>query len=94
MKIASFETQAVRIPRSAGRAPRRGVQPAYRHAPGSRDPYPPLAALPNGLTSEWMPWSTTLFKELPKLEDGELVLPERRGFGLEFDEAVIKRYAM
>ena len=41
----------------------------------------PLAALSNGLTVEWMPWSTGMFKELPKLENGELVLPDRPGLG-------------
>jgi L-alanine-DL-glutamate epimerase-like enolase superfamily enzyme len=30
----------------------------------------PLAALSNGLTAEWMPWSTGMFKELPVLKDG------------------------
>lgn len=52
-----------------------------------------LAALPNGLTAEWMPWSTPLFKELPRLEDGQLVLSDRPGLGLEFDEAALARFA-
>jgi L-alanine-DL-glutamate epimerase-like enolase superfamily enzyme len=53
----------------------------------------PLAALSNGLTAEWMPWSTGLFKELPKLEDGQLVLPDRPGLGLEFDDTALARFA-
>jgi L-alanine-DL-glutamate epimerase-like enolase superfamily enzyme len=52
-----------------------------------------LAALPNGLTVEWMPWSTRMFKELPKLEDGNLVLPDRPGLGLEFDDAALAHFA-
>jgi len=53
----------------------------------------PLAALSNGLTAEWMPWSTGMFKELPKLEHGELLLPDRPGLGLEFDEEALVRFA-
>lgn len=53
----------------------------------------PLAALSNGLTAEWMPWSTGMFKELPKLEGGQLVLPDRPGLGLEFDEAALAKHA-
>jgi L-alanine-DL-glutamate epimerase-like enolase superfamily enzyme len=53
----------------------------------------PLAALSNGLTAEWMPWSTGMFKELPKLKDGELLLPDRPGLGLEFDEQALAKYA-
>jgi L-alanine-DL-glutamate epimerase-like enolase superfamily enzyme len=53
----------------------------------------PLAALSNGLTAEWMPWSTGMFKELPKLVDGELELPQRPGLGLEFDDAALAKHA-
>jgi L-talarate/galactarate dehydratase len=53
----------------------------------------PLAALANGLTAEWMPWSTGMFKELPKLVDGQLELPHRPGLGLEFDDKALTKYA-
>jgi L-talarate/galactarate dehydratase len=53
----------------------------------------PLAALANGLTAEWMPWSTGMFRELPKLVDGQLELPQRPGLGLEFDDAALAKYA-
>jgi L-alanine-DL-glutamate epimerase-like enolase superfamily enzyme len=54
-----------------------------------------LAAVPNGLTSEYMPWTLGMFKEstLPQLEKGELVLSDRPGLGLEFDEEALARYA-
>jgi len=54
-----------------------------------------LAAVPNGLTSEYMPWTLGMFKEstLPQLENGELVLSDRPGLGLEFDDAALSRFA-
>jgi L-talarate/galactarate dehydratase len=53
----------------------------------------PLAALSNGLTAEWMPWSTGMFRQLPELVGGELLLPDRPGLGLEFDEQALSRFA-
>jgi L-alanine-DL-glutamate epimerase-like enolase superfamily enzyme len=52
-----------------------------------------LAAVPNGTMAEYMPWSLGLFTELPKVENGELVLPQKPGLGLEFDEAALSKYA-
>ena len=51
-----------------------------------------VAALPNGLTVEYMPWSLCLFEEGPAIENGLLVVPKRPGLGLAFDTAAIKRY--
>jgi L-alanine-DL-glutamate epimerase-like enolase superfamily enzyme len=45
-----------------------------------------LAAIPNGLTVEMMPWSMPLFKNPPPLVNGELVLSGNPGHGLEMDE--------
>jgi L-alanine-DL-glutamate epimerase-like enolase superfamily enzyme len=42
-----------------------------------------LAAVPNGLYLEHMPWSFGLFRELPVVENGQLVLPQKPGLGLE-----------
>ena len=50
-----------------------------------------VAAAPNGLIVEHMPWSLPLFRETFSMEDGEIVLPERPGLGLEFDQAAIER---
>jgi len=49
----------------------------------------PMAACPNGLTVEYMPWMIPLYKETPRIEDGHLVLPTAPGLGLEFDEKVL-----
>jgi L-alanine-DL-glutamate epimerase-like enolase superfamily enzyme len=43
-----------------------------------------LAAIPNALYLEHMPWSFGLFKEVPQVENGQIVLPQKPGLGLEF----------
>ena len=53
-----------------------------------------VAAIPNGVTVEHMPWTFQLFKEVPKVENGELVLPQVPGLGIEFDEAALSKYAV
>jgi L-talarate/galactarate dehydratase len=53
-----------------------------------------VAAAPNGLTVEYMPWSLKLFEEAPIPEKGELTVPSKPGLGLELDRTVIQRYAM
>jgi len=51
-----------------------------------------IAAVPNGLTVEYMPWMLKLFEETPRLEAGELVLPTAPGWGLKFDEKAVGRF--
>lgn len=51
-----------------------------------------VAAVPNGLTVEYMPWSGKLFKEVPQQVNGELTVPDKPGLGLEFDADALKRY--
>jgi L-talarate/galactarate dehydratase len=51
-----------------------------------------VAACPNGLTVEYMPWMLTLFEETPAIENGELVLPSAPGLGLKFDEKAFAAY--
>jgi L-alanine-DL-glutamate epimerase-like enolase superfamily enzyme len=51
-----------------------------------------IAAIPNGLTVEYMPWLTPMYKAVPLPDKGELVLPETPGLGLEFDQAALDRY--
>ncbi len=48
-----------------------------------------LAAAPNGLTLEYMPWGFPLFKEVPKPVNGEVTLSSEPGLGLEFDDALL-----
>jgi L-alanine-DL-glutamate epimerase-like enolase superfamily enzyme len=52
-----------------------------------------IAAIPNGLTVEYMPWMLKLFAETPALDKSELVLSDKPGFGLEFDQFAVKRFA-
>ncbi len=50
-----------------------------------------VAAAPNGLIVEHMPWALPLFRETFSMADGEIVLPTKPGLGLEFDLEAIKR---
>ena len=43
-----------------------------------------VAAVPNGLTVEYMPWSFKLFEEVPVPVNGQLAVPTKPGLGLEF----------
>jgi L-talarate/galactarate dehydratase len=51
-----------------------------------------VAACPNGLTVEYMPWMVALYEETPAIENGQLVLPQKPGLGLKFDEKAIKSF--
>lgn len=51
-----------------------------------------MAAIPNGIYTEYMPWSLPLYKEPPRIEDGLLLLPQTPGLGLEFDDDAIRLY--
>jgi L-alanine-DL-glutamate epimerase-like enolase superfamily enzyme len=54
---------------------------------------PLVAALANGLTVEYVPWGQPLFREVPPVKDGKLVLSDKPGLGLELDEAALQRFA-
>ncbi len=51
-----------------------------------------IAAIPNGLTVEYMPWSLRLFEEVPVPERGELAVPRKPGLGLKFDRDALRRF--
>jgi L-alanine-DL-glutamate epimerase-like enolase superfamily enzyme len=51
-----------------------------------------VAAIPNGLTVEYMPRLHRLFEETPAIEQGMLVVPKKPGLGLTFDQAALKHY--
>jgi L-alanine-DL-glutamate epimerase-like enolase superfamily enzyme len=51
-----------------------------------------VAAIPNGLTVEYMPWTLALYEETPPIERGQLVVPKKPGLGLAFDQAAMKRF--
>ncbi len=51
-----------------------------------------VAAVPNGLTVEYMPWSSKLYEEVPMPDKGELAVPDKPGLGIKFIREVLKRY--
>jgi L-alanine-DL-glutamate epimerase-like enolase superfamily enzyme len=51
-----------------------------------------VAACPNGLTVEYMPWMLRLYEETPVVENGEMILPDTPGLGLKFDEKAIASF--
>ncbi len=51
-----------------------------------------IAATPNAFTLEYALWSLPLFEEVPQLQNGEVIVPERPGLGLKFDEDFIRRH--
>jgi L-talarate/galactarate dehydratase len=51
-----------------------------------------VAAIPHGLTIEYMPWTLRLFEETPAIVDGQLVVPNKPGLGLAFNQDTIKQY--
>jgi len=51
-----------------------------------------MASIPNGLTVEYMPWTLRLFEETPELDGGEIVVPDKPGLGLKFDQDALKQY--
>jgi L-alanine-DL-glutamate epimerase-like enolase superfamily enzyme len=51
-----------------------------------------VAACPNGLTVEYMPWMLCLYEETPAIENGQLVLTDKPGLGLKFDEKAIASF--
>ena len=54
----------------------------------------PMAAFPNALITEYMPWSFGLLEEPPVVKAGKIVLPQKPGLGFELDAEAIARYQM
>lgn len=53
-----------------------------------------IAAIPNGLIVEYMPWWDAIYQEPPQVKDGYLEIPDKPGIGLELDPEAINRYEM
>jgi L-talarate/galactarate dehydratase len=51
-----------------------------------------IAGAANGLAVEYRPLTSGLFEEPPRLDKGQLVVPDRHGLGLTLDRAAIDRY--
>ncbi len=53
-----------------------------------------ITGIPNGLTVEYMPWTGRLWEEIPQIEDGQIVVPNKPGLGLAFDQKALDKYAI
>jgi L-alanine-DL-glutamate epimerase-like enolase superfamily enzyme len=53
-----------------------------------------VAAIPNGLIVEYMPWWEFIYQEPLPLKDGYIRIPDKPGFGLELDPDIVQKYAM
>src|SRR5499427_5471285 len=51
-----------------------------------------VAAVPNGLTVEYMGWMLRLFEGVAALDNSEIVLPDRPGLGLTFNMETVQRF--
>ena len=53
-----------------------------------------VAAVPNGLVVEYMPWTWRLFDNPPKPEKGEIAVPSGAGLGLAFARDLFETYGV
>ncbi|MCK4788783.1 MAG: mandelate racemase/muconate lactonizing enzyme family protein [Desulfobacteraceae bacterium] len=53
-----------------------------------------VAAIPNGLILEYMPWYDQIYQEPPQVKDGYMDVPDTPGLGLELDPEAIKKYEL
>jgi L-alanine-DL-glutamate epimerase-like enolase superfamily enzyme len=51
-----------------------------------------IAAAPNGLVVEYMPWTRRLFADPPVVEKGEMTVPTGAGLGLKFAPDLFEKY--
>jgi L-alanine-DL-glutamate epimerase-like enolase superfamily enzyme len=51
-----------------------------------------VAAAPNGLVVEYMPWTRRLFEDPPMVEKGEMTVPTGAGLGLRFAPDLFQKY--
>jgi L-alanine-DL-glutamate epimerase-like enolase superfamily enzyme len=56
---------------------------------------PLVAAIPNGMAVEYMPWLEPLYRERIELDgEGGAIVPDRPGWGFSFDPAAIQRFKL
>jgi L-alanine-DL-glutamate epimerase-like enolase superfamily enzyme len=53
-----------------------------------------IAAAPNGLVVEYMPWTRRLFEDPQFPQDGELTVPDAPGLGLRFAPDLFQKYGI
>jgi L-alanine-DL-glutamate epimerase-like enolase superfamily enzyme len=51
-----------------------------------------ISAIPNGLTVEYMPWTLRLYEETPAIENGQILVPQKPGLGLQFSQDTFRQY--
>jgi len=51
-----------------------------------------IAAAPNGLVVEYMPWTARLFEDPPRPVKGEMVVPTAPGLGVTFARDLFTKY--
>jgi L-alanine-DL-glutamate epimerase-like enolase superfamily enzyme len=51
-----------------------------------------VAAIPNGLFVEYMPWWDVIYREPPQVVEGDFIIPDKPGTGLELDAGIIEKY--
>jgi L-alanine-DL-glutamate epimerase-like enolase superfamily enzyme len=51
-----------------------------------------IAAIPNGLIVEYMPWWDVIYKDPPQVKEGCFWIEDKPGIGLELDPKAIKKY--
>lgn len=52
-----------------------------------------IAAIPNGLFVEYMPWWDVIYAEPLQVKDGMMSVPEVPGWGLKLNPLALKKYA-
>jgi len=53
-----------------------------------------LAATPTCHWLEFVDWADPVLDEPAKLEDGHVLIPDRPGVGIKWDEKAVKRFAL
>ena len=53
-----------------------------------------IAACPNGLVVEYMPWTWRLFEDPPMPVNGEIAVPTGPGLGLKFARDLFDKYGV
>lgn len=53
-----------------------------------------IAAIPNGLIVEYMPWWELIYEEPPQVTNGLMKISKEPGWGLKLNQATLKKYAL
>ncbi|HEX2172820.1 MAG TPA: mandelate racemase/muconate lactonizing enzyme family protein [Dehalococcoidia bacterium] len=53
-----------------------------------------VAASPTGLLQEHMPWADAILKDPLQVRDGEILVSDKPGVGIELDRAAVAKYAV